>query len=177
MYLILITLLTFNSAILDIDFGIEKDGRNWLVVNDGVMGGLSLGRAGLDENSLLFVGEISFDNNGGFASVRSNRMRLDLKDAEFIELRYRLTGLNFALRFEEYSRFWQPYYSYPLEVTNGEWVTMKIPVNELRETRLSNYTGKLFDKEKSRPFFRLGLMSNDKKEERFELELDYIKIY
>jgi monofunctional biosynthetic peptidoglycan transglycosylase len=177
MYLILITILAFNSSVLSIDFGAEKDGRNWQIINDRVMGGISTGQAGLDDNSLLFVGRLSFENNGGFASLRSNRMRLDLSNANFVEIKYRLNGINFAFMFEQYARFWQPYYSYPLPTTDGEWVTKIIPVESLLETRMSDYTGQYFDKDSSRPFFRIGFISDDKKEERFELEIDYISIY
>ncbi|MGB0347251.1 MAG: CIA30 family protein [Balneolaceae bacterium] len=177
MYLVLITIFVFKSGVLNIDFGAEKDGRNWRIINDGVMGGISIGQAGLDENSLLFVGQLSFENNGGFASLRSNRMNLDLSDAEFIEIKYRLDGIKFSFMFEQYSRFWQPYYSYPLQITEGEWVTKIIPVESLQETRMSEYTGRSFDKENARSFFRIGFISDDKKDERFELEIDYISIY
>lgn len=177
MYLVLITLFLVNTSVLSIDFGAEKDGRNWQIINDGVMGGLSLGQAGLDENSLLFVGRLSFENNGGFASLRSNRMRLDLSEAEFVEIRYRLDGIKFSFMFEQFGRFWQPYYSYPLEKTDGEWVTKIIPVESLMETRMSEYTGTYYSKDSSRPFFRIGFISDEKKLDRFELEIDYISIF
>ncbi len=173
----LILLLLVSNPIFLLNFGAEKDGRNWRIINDGVMGGISIGQAGLDENSLLFVGQLSFENNGGFASLRSNRMDLDLSEAEFIEIKYRLTGINFSFMFEQYARFWQPYYSYPLIATEGEWVTKIISVESLQETRMSDFTGRAFDKKNSRPFFRIGFISDDKKEERFELEIDYISIY
>ena len=43
----------------------------WSVVNDTVMGGVSTGRLAWDDGALVFTGELSLDNNGGFASVRS----------------------------------------------------------------------------------------------------------
>ena len=176
-YLLILSFLAINFEIFNIDFGTHKDGSNWRIINDGVMGGVSVGEARLDENSLLFVGQLSFDNNGGFASLRSNRLNLDLRDAKFIEIKYCLEGINFAFMFEQFARFWEPYYSYPLETTNGEWVTKKVPVQNLKETRMSQYTGKTFDQNNTRSFFRIGFISDDKKEERFELEIDYISIY
>ena len=125
MYLLILTILTINIDVLNIDFGAQKDGRDWRIINDGVMGGISIGEAGLDDNSMLFVGQLSFENNGGFASLRSNRINLRLENAEFIEIRYRLKGINFSFMFEQYARFWQPYYSYPLETTDGEWITKR----------------------------------------------------
>ena len=45
--------------------------KNWRAVNDGVMGGRSIGRYRLtDENTLEFFGYLSLENNGGFASIR-----------------------------------------------------------------------------------------------------------
>ena len=177
MYLLILTILTIHIDVLNIDFGAQKDGRDWRIINDGVMGGISVGEAGLDDNSMLFVGQLSFENNGGFASLRSNRINLRLENAEFIEIRYRLKGINFSFMFEQYARFWQPYYSYPLETTDGEWITKKIPVQSLMETRMSEYTGLTFNRHKARSFHRIGFISNDKKEKRFELEIDYISIY
>lgn len=42
----------------------------WIVVNDGVMGGVSSGRLVREGETLVFSGELSLENNGGFASVR-----------------------------------------------------------------------------------------------------------
>lgn len=55
----------------------------WDVVNDVVMGGVSTGRAApLDGGGVRFEGELSLDNNGGFASIRSARAALPLAGAE-----------------------------------------------------------------------------------------------
>ena len=43
---------------------------SWYAVNDGVMGGVSSGEMTATDKQLLFHGELSLQNNGGFASVR-----------------------------------------------------------------------------------------------------------
>ena len=53
----IILMTTFSLDNLKIDFGKKKSGRNWRVVNDGVMGGLSEGDAVLTDNSILFKGK------------------------------------------------------------------------------------------------------------------------
>jgi NADH dehydrogenase [ubiquinone] 1 alpha subcomplex assembly factor 1 len=53
------------------DFPTAEDVRGWSVVNDTVMGGVSTGRLAWENGALVFTGELSLDNNGGFASVRS----------------------------------------------------------------------------------------------------------
>lgn len=53
------------------DFGAGATADGWNVVNDTVMGGVSSGQLTTDDGMLVFTGELSLDNNGGFASVRS----------------------------------------------------------------------------------------------------------
>jgi hypothetical protein len=53
------------------EFVTAGSGDGWNVVNDTVMGGVSSGQLALEESVLVFTGELSLDNNGGFASVRS----------------------------------------------------------------------------------------------------------
>lgn len=144
----LLLLLLFSDPVLNYDFGSSKSGANWLVINDGVMGGRSIGNAYLSENRIHFEGAISFANNGGFASLRSNRMQLDLTQANTIEIRYKLEGLDFALMLEQYNQFYLPYFSYPLTKTDGQWVTKIINVEELYQTRMGEFTGKKFDQKK-----------------------------
>ncbi|MGB2922527.1 MAG: CIA30 family protein [Mycobacterium sp.] len=43
----------------------------WTTVNDPVMGGLSTSGISFDDGGLVFSGNISLENNGGFASTRS----------------------------------------------------------------------------------------------------------
>ena len=61
----LFSILMITNKPYKVDFGKNKDGKEWRVVNDGVMGGLSRGSLALTDNSILFKGEVSLDNNGG----------------------------------------------------------------------------------------------------------------
>lgn len=53
------------------DFVAVGSSDGWSVVNDTVMGGVSSGELAEIDGVLVFSGELSLDNNGGFASVRS----------------------------------------------------------------------------------------------------------
>ena len=57
-----------NNGIESIE-RIELSAPDWQVVNDSVMGGLSLGDTKVYEDSFVFSGDISIENNGGFSSV------------------------------------------------------------------------------------------------------------
>ena len=53
------------------DFNKNSDMRDWVVVDDGVMGGVSYGSIRLDKSGNgLYRGYISLDNYGGFSSIR-----------------------------------------------------------------------------------------------------------
>jgi hypothetical protein len=52
------------------DFSSPDVVRTFQVVNDGVMGGLSTSQVRSVSGSLVFEGEVSLANNGGFASFR-----------------------------------------------------------------------------------------------------------
>ncbi|WP_235938614.1 CIA30 family protein [Thalassotalea algicola] len=71
-------ILISNSGIADdlnkndntvIQERIELNGVDWQVINDGVMGGLSLGSTKFLDSTIVFSGDISIENNGGFSSV------------------------------------------------------------------------------------------------------------
>jgi NADH dehydrogenase [ubiquinone] 1 alpha subcomplex assembly factor 1 len=48
-----------------------KTENRWRIVNDGVMGGLSSSKAIVEDDKIIFSGNVSLENNGGFASLRS----------------------------------------------------------------------------------------------------------
>ena len=70
-----------------IDFTDKKAGHQMNVVNDGVMGGLSQGTIEMTQNdSLLFKGNISLQNNGGFSSFRIAGKLWDLSAWKGVEI-------------------------------------------------------------------------------------------
>ncbi|MCF6390198.1 CIA30 family protein [Mycobacterium sp. MBM] len=54
-----------------IDLGEADKVAGWTTVNDPVMGGQSTSRTGFGDGGLVFSGNVSLQNNGGFASARS----------------------------------------------------------------------------------------------------------
>ena len=69
--LVFISIIMSYSNSYKIDFGQTIGGQDWMIINDGVMGGLSESTVTITKNSLLFKGSISLKNNAGFASIRS----------------------------------------------------------------------------------------------------------
>ena len=59
---------------------LDTNRNNWLVVNDNVMGGISESNIKFSKNNtLVFQGRVSLENNGGFASFRYRTKNLNVK--------------------------------------------------------------------------------------------------
>lgn len=175
----LITWLTACMALvaqpLSFDFGTRQTGTDWQVVNDGVMGGLSEGKAELDENSLVFTGTVSLRNNGGFTSLKSPFQNWDLSQMKTVEIRYRSTGFTMALTLENTPAWYLPNAKLTLPETSGEWHTLNVPIEGFRMYQMGQPIGQ----SPSASFFsdvqRIGFMNQDKKVGNLRLEVDYIR--
>lgn len=78
-------------------YRLDMDLRPWQAVNDGVMGGISVGAMVASDDGLRFEGTLSLENDGGFASVRRHfEDRLD--GATGIRLRVRGDGRTYQFR-------------------------------------------------------------------------------
>lgn len=64
----------------------------WQIVNDDVMGGVSTSRFEVTNGLAMFGGEVSLENNGGFASVRSSPARQNLAGLDAFVVRLRGDG-------------------------------------------------------------------------------------
>ena len=64
---------------------IQATQTDWRAVNDDVMGGISRGNFRQTNDALVFFGELSRENNGGFASIRT-AVNLDLSSTSGISM-------------------------------------------------------------------------------------------
>lgn len=156
-----------NHKIL-FDFSENKDTGNWMVVNDGVMGGRSKGTfISSENNTAIFSGTISLENSGGFSSVRYKTGNIDVEGFSILELQLKGDGKNYQVRIREKS---SDYFSYIYTFqTSGEWETIKVPLAEMypsfrgRKLYFPNYSGK--------SMVELTFLIGNKKAESFRLEL------
>jgi len=65
---------------------IDPTDLRWRTVHDTVMGGRSSGTWEQTESGIRFQGNLSLENNGGFASLRARSASLDLSDTSGLEL-------------------------------------------------------------------------------------------
>lgn len=117
----LILLMSVTPPPIELDLALAP----WRAVNDGVMGGVSVGRMVAADRGLRFEGELSLENNGGFASVRRT-VELDLSRAGAVRLRLRGDGRRYQFRLRLDDRWdgvaWRAEFD-----TNGEWQTIDLP--------------------------------------------------
>ena len=84
---------------LVIDFTDPAEVARWRSIDDVVMGGRSSSRLVTDDDgSALFTGRVSFEDGGGFASVRTTGARCALEGARSVRLRVRGDGKTYRLR-------------------------------------------------------------------------------
>ena len=171
--LLFYSLITQNT--IKIDFGKEKGGKYWRVVNDGVMGGLSKGTKKLTANSMLFKGKVSLDNNGGFSSLRHSFSDKNISMSNEIEIRYRSVGISLAFTIAVSRRWYIPNYKINLNETSSEWITTTIKLSDMRKHYFGKPMNETLKKETLKEIVRIGFITDEKKYGDFEFEIDYIK--
>lgn len=170
----IVILMSLNKN-YKIDFGQATGGQDWMIVNDGVMGGMSKSTAVFTKNSLLFRGTLSLKNNGGFASIRSSKGEFDLSNYKTVKIRFRSAGRDFALRFANSEMYFRPNFKHNFSSSTGEWEIVELKLSDFKEYTMGRLSGSTVSKNKLKNIIRIGIILSDKKEGPFELEVDYIE--
>ncbi len=146
---------------------------NWSIVNDDVMGGISTSYLSVsDEKKLIFSGNLSLENNGGFASSRLGLKKNILKGVKSFTIRIKGDGNSYKLRLSQDNR--RASYSANFESVNNRWVEINIPIEDFIAT-WRGYTYTDYPSIQTDRIISLGLQISDKQEGKFKLEIDYIK--
>ena len=158
------------------DFTAGDARLGWYVVNDNVMGGRSQGDFRIEEATLRFAGRTNTDG-GGFSSIRTERVRLDLSEYSGIRLRVRGDGRRYTWRLATTARWRGQEIGYwaEFDTQDGAWSTVDIPfshfVPRFRGTRLD---GPALD---TGEITGMGLMIYDKLDGPFDVQLASIAAY
>ena len=154
------------------DFTQQSDITLWRVVDDVVMGGVSRGNFKINnEGNGFYYGDISTDNNGGFSSLRYRFKQIDVSKFTKVILLLKGDGKKYQFRIKNKYR---NYYSYIQEfTTNGSWQKIEIEMSNMypafrgRRLDIGNFSSNTIEE--------IAILIGNKKEERFNLEID--KIY
>lgn len=165
-----------GDSLLLTDFGPDTANLGWYVLNDNVMGGRSEGDFTMAEGELEFSGRTN-TRGGGFSSIRTEALTLDLSHHTGIRLRVKGDGRRYTWRLTSTARwrgrkvnFWADF-----ETRAGEWTTVDIPFSDfVAKFRGFELNGPALDAGDIRG---MGLMIYDRLDGRFELRLDSIQAY
>jgi monofunctional biosynthetic peptidoglycan transglycosylase len=109
--------------------------KQWVSVNDNVMGGLSEGTVSLSLDSHLhFSGTISLENNGGFASVRTFPRKFSLDGYEAVRIRVKGDGRNYQFRVQVDGKFDGIAFKHDFSTSAGEWLEIDLPFASFQPT-------------------------------------------
>lgn len=174
--LLILLMTTMNETEYKIDFGKNLDGKNWVIVNDGVMGGKSESTVQLLSNSILFKGNISLRNNGGFASLRNEGDKLDISPYKTITIKIRTnTNRKFSLRFSNSDWFYKPFFKHEFGSSTLDWETITLSLADFKEYTINGETGNKLTSADMKKEMRIGIILYDKQEGTFEIEIDSIE--
>ena len=88
-----------------INASLMKTENQWRIVNDGVMGGLSSSKAIVKDDNIIFSGNVSLENNGGFASLRSPVKDYNFEKFSGIEIKIKGDGKRYSMSMKETTYF------------------------------------------------------------------------
>lgn len=161
------------DAVRIIDFDSDTVG-NWYPVNDGVMGGRSSSSIrSSGEGVGVFEGDLSLENNGGFASVRTEIPDGALAGLSRIVLRVRGDGKRYQVRLRMDTNFDGIAYVASFETAPNEWIKVEIPLASF-EPSFRGYRPRDAEPLDASRVRQIGIMLTDKQQGRFRLEIDWI---
>jgi len=158
-----------------IDFDDTENIHSWQAVDDRIMGGQSQSRAEHVENTgLRFTGNVSFANNGGFASIRSAAGHWKLDQYSGLTLRLRGDGKTYKLSLRTDLYFDGISYQTSFATREGTWREITLPFKAFIPThhglKLSSVAP--LDVSCIRSF---GFFIADRQEGPFQLDVAWIK--
>jgi len=156
------------------EFADGESVSRWFSVDDRVMGGISVSQMRYAGDGVaLFSGDMSLENNGGFASVRFTDNVYNLSDFTGVELRIKGQNMTYQFRFQtDIARI-----SYTQSfVAPDEWTTVRLPFDAFEATFFGR---RVIDAPPMNTAFlrTLTFMLSDGQAGEFELLIDSIKVY
>lgn len=177
-YLFLLTLFGCNSSSLQsdsviYDFNSSSKKNEWRIINDRVMGGESNSTFKINNDGHgSFTGNVSTENNGGFASLRYRFDEMSTAGKTKISLRLKGDSKLYQFRIKSQSA---DYYSYvKIFKTSNEWETIEFNIADMypsfrgKKLQMNNFD-KAFIEE-------ISILIGNKKNESFELLIDKIEL-
>ncbi|MAQ91368.1 MAG: CIA30 family protein [Rhodopirellula sp.] len=175
LFFVATTLFADTNREVLLEFDSPASIRNWRAVNDGVMGGRSVGRYRLtDKNMLEFFGYLSLENNGGFASIRLPSGDFNFKQGDSVILRVKGDGRTYNMNLYAQRNLGGYSFRQSFKTTANKLIEVKLPVDQF----VATWRGRVFPKQELNPsqIAGLGILLGDKKQGKFSLQIESISI-
>jgi monofunctional biosynthetic peptidoglycan transglycosylase len=156
------------------DFAAAADARAWQIVNDDVMGGISSSRIEIVDGVAVFGGEVSLENSGGFASVRSLPAAPALAGADAFVIRVRGDGGRYKFTARTVEGSDATVYQATFQTAPREWTEHRLPVAAFVPT----FRGRVRAGEPALDAAKVvsvGFLISDRQAGPFRLEIAWIK--
>ena len=162
---------------IDIEDFDQENHLDWNVVNDGVMGGLSRSRIELlGDGTARFSGEVSLENNGGFASTRARLNKNLPSNIKSVAARVQGDGKRYSFRIRTAGQFSRVAYKMEFGTTTGKWEAHEFPLSEFIPT----FRGRTLEGAPSiepADIQEVGFLIADKQKGPFTLLIDWIRAF
>jgi monofunctional biosynthetic peptidoglycan transglycosylase len=159
------------------DFSHPRAAEGWMAVNDGVMGGLSSGgMQATGEGTVVFTGDVSLKNNGGFSSTRSRPAQRDFRDSSGILIRVRGDGRRYKLNLWTDSYLGGISYRVPFQTSGDGWQTLRFPFSIFQPTFRGQVVPGAPELDPAK-IASVGFLISDRQAGLFRLEIASIETY
>lgn len=165
-----------DGPLLLTDFSSATTDMGWYVVNDTVMGGRSEGDFEQDTGELHFAGRTN-TNGGGFSSIRTQPLQMDLSQHAGIRVRVKGDGRRYTWRLTTDARWRGRQVSYwaNFETAADTWSTVDIPFSSFAP-QFRGYQLEGFPLEPEK-ITGMGLMIYDNQDGPFALSISSVHAY
>ena len=163
-----------SSENMILDFTDSQTAPHWEAIDDHIMGGCSQSKPEqIDNVGLRFSGRVSLENNGGFASIRSDSANYDLGQYSGLKLRLRGDGKSYKLSLRTDLFFDGISYQATFTTEQDTWQELYLPFEDFTATHhgVNLSTVAPMDTTKIDSF---GLFIADGQEGSFQLEIAWI---
>ncbi|WP_185964289.1 CIA30 family protein [Aliikangiella marina] len=154
---------------------LNHDAAEWWIVNDTVMGGRSASELLVSKQDafMRFTGNLSLENNGGFASTRSHTPAGYFGDAEKVCIEVRGDGREYQFRLRSDRNFDGYAYVQSFQTQQNQWQSFSFQLANF----VPQFRGRLI---KGAPVLsadnirQVGFLLGDKNPGRFQLDFRFI---
>ncbi|HHE31582.1 MAG TPA: CIA30 family protein [Chlorobaculum parvum] len=150
---------------------------NWMNVDDVVMGGVSDSAMQLtSDETAVFTGNLSLENSGGFASVRTVLERRNYADFAGFRIRVKGDGKRYSFRTRNDERFDGVVYKFDFETVPSKWVEIDLPFSGFKPSFRRRILDDVPPLDNAN-IVQVGLLISNKQKGAFRLEIDWIEAY